>query len=437
MLLTHTHISQQKALCTSDLKVQASNELKFLASRLTKRNSCTLHHAWRCCMMQINSTCAKEPSLTEPETVADQQLLVSQALQGVVFQNHAEFLPVFRLAAIARSSAPLDPDMYKDAQPGGYSMEVYAVFKRLYILQHQFSDPDEEPQAATIPNLLNVRAMLSPMQIDTRFSHKVVWSSDGSDTRQTDEGTQKRAGEAFDSGDCSRAGFKLKGGEITLKRSRSGGAPAAQFMRQLVSLRDLWLSFGDGLPGDEAHSIPGSMRTILESNQLPPYRLVMVKDLLSRQNGIQRNTMVGWYVLYAGQSKFVSASRNQPRPQLQGIVVSEKATSDGKRHMCEVLYMNGWVIWHNKESFSKRVSRTAKLLAFEKLSDMLKNTTEYLMSMTDPDAPGKDPILYWLNSMREFEQILTLGERRQDYQDMDQRLGDLKDGMSNVYEGFN
>jgi hypothetical protein len=105
--------------------------------------------------------------------------------------------------------------------------------------------------------------------------------------------------------------------------------------------------------------------------------------------------------------------------------------------MCEVLYTNGWVIWHNKASFTEKTSsRTARLLAFRTLPEMLGNTAEYILSNTNPDAPQEDPVEHWIRSMEEFQQILNTGERRQSADSVRARLKALVQGMKEVYNGF-
>jgi predicted dehydrogenase len=165
----------------------------------------------------------------------------------------------------------------------------------------------------------------------------------------------------------------------------------------------------------------------------------MVKDLLVRVGGnVAAQSMVGWYVLYSGKGQIVRTSSNYgSRPQLQGIVLAEHKTSNRKKVMCEVLYTNGWVIWHNKASFTEKTSsRTARLLAFRTLTDMLRNTAEYVMSNTNPDEPLEDPLEHWIRSMEEFQQILNTGERRQGADAVRARLQALVRDMKTVYNGF-
>jgi len=402
----------------------------LLASRIAQSNFGAMHHGITCCLLQISRVCAEEPSLTEPGDVREQQMAVSKRVQGIIMQEYVHYLPVFRLAGMARSYPHLSPDMYHDGQPGGYSISVYAVLKKLCIMQHQSSS--DWQAAALMPNAMNVRAMLSPMQIDARM-HTVVWLSTSSSSRSLGDGKELNASDAFASGDCSRAGFSLQKEDIQLP------ATEPPQTRQLINLKDMWLSFGEGVPGDQFHSIPTGKSDILRCNQLPPYRLALVKDLLVRTGGnFAAPSMVGWYVLYSGKGQIVRTSSNSgSRPQLQGIVLAEHKTSDRKKVMCEVLYTNGWVIWHNKASFTEKTSsRTARLLAFRTLPEMLGNTAEYILSNTNPDAPQEDPVEHWIRSMEEFQQILNTGERRQSADSVRARLKALVQGMKEVYNGF-
>ena len=49
-----------------------------------------------------------------------------------------------------------------------------------------------------------------------------------------------------------------------------------------VYLKDLWTSFGEGVPEDNAHTIPYREYALSGSSSLPPYRLQLVRDLLKR-----------------------------------------------------------------------------------------------------------------------------------------------------------
>lgn len=75
-----------------------------------------------------------------------------------------------------------------------------------------------------------------------------------------------------------------------------------------------------------------------------------VRDLLHRTGKVSGN--VGRYVLYAGKPMPVSVrggARQSKKSWMEGLVISQKKT------MCEVLYLNGWVLWHAEASFEKIV----------------------------------------------------------------------------------
>ena len=86
------------------------------------------------------------------------------------------------------------------------------------------------------------------------------------------------------------------------------------------------MSFGEGVPDDNDHTIP-LRREVLESGDLPPYRLQLVKDLLERAKLKTGN--VGKYVLYAGKKVNVRRGSTQ-KLWMEGIVISERD------NMCEV-----------------------------------------------------------------------------------------------------
>lgn len=133
-------------------------------------------------------------------------------------------------------------------------------------------------------------------------------------------------------------------------------------------------------------------------------------------------------------------SDSNRRQQLQGIVISERNTRDGKKTMCEVLYINGWVVWHNKQSFEEQqqANRRSSLTIFTNLPDMLKNTPEYIMrGAGDPQAPALDPMVWWVQSMGVFSQLLGRGDKRTpSAQTYNQRAEELIACMAGVYKGF-
>lgn len=136
----------------------------------------------------------------------------------------------------------------------------------------------------------------------------------------------------------------------------------------------------------------------------------------------------------AGKS---DSSRKQ---QLQGIVVSERTTRDGEKTMCEVLYINGWVVWHDKKSFAAQQqanNRRATLTIFNGLSEMIQNTQEYIMSGGDPQGIPTIPMVWWVQSMDVFRQLLHRGDKRSpNAQTYTQRAQELVDCMTAVYKGL-
>jgi hypothetical protein len=162
--------------------------------------------------------------------------------------------------------------------------------------------------------------------------------------------------------------------------------------KKVVEVKPSWVLFGEGgVPADNAHTIP--YRTeIEESSKLPLTRLVLVGDMLKAAAG--GGSYVGKYVLYAGKTsssnhRLLDAAGNlSPKRWMEGIIISHDATTS----MCEVLYMNGWVIWHDTGHFG--TTRSTNLKLYDTFSQLLQ---------------GMDPgmtLQRWVEGMNVFEYFI-------------------------------
>ena len=230
-----------------------------------------------------------------PEVTPDHQVIIDPRVDGAAFSGSNHFAPVFRIAALARGAPPLDPELYEDGQVAGYSMHAYAMFQSL-CFQHP-PDNDRNDQGAQVPHALNVRAVLKPLQVDTRLC-EVRWRG-GLTTYLTDDGKVVNSVEAFEAGEWWGQEISMSLDQIELV---SGQADSA---RLLFYVRDAWVSFGDpnAPAGSKAASnwFPGSPHEALKSSLLPPYRLALVRDLLVRTGSTGARKHVGKYVLLSGE----------------------------------------------------------------------------------------------------------------------------------------
>jgi hypothetical protein len=194
--------------------------------------------------------------------------------------------------------------------------------------------------------------------------------------------------------------------EVVVKAFEDGVFPrsscALQFTgivngaRQVFFVRDSWESFGCGTPMDAMHSIPSKPHAAdADDSPLPGLRIFLVRDLLHRCGMItskKDGPFVGGYVLYAGKS--VLAGRSAGTRWLHGVIVSMHDDVGGGTPMCEVLYWNGWVLWHLASSFSLegRFNRRSNLKFFPTATQMLVALTGY--SRAEANFP--DVLCHWM-----------------------------------------
>lgn len=82
--------------------------------------------------------------------------------------------------------------------------------------------------------------------------------------------------------------------------------------------------------------------------------------------------------------------------------------------MCEVLYMNGWVIWHRKESFvrSSAVKASSNLVVLDTWSDLLLAKKAGFKSRGSP-ADSDAALASWLQFQGMFDGSLRLSSAGQ------------------------
>lgn len=246
--------------------------------------------------LQVNKLC-----MAPPQAAQERQVIFESKIEGIVFASRNNYLPVFRIAALARDNPPLDPELYEDGQIAGYTVYTYAVFQNV-CFQHPPGNEknDQRAQQEQIPYALNIRALLKPFQIDTR-ANPVTWI-DGSVNYTTPEGQSVSSTAAFESGEWWDQEFSVSVDTITLV----DGQDASK--RYIFTLKDAWVAFGDAksvpASGSKAtsQSFPGSLHEALRGSVLPPTRLALVRDLLVRTKSISRATNVGKYVLFSGEA---------------------------------------------------------------------------------------------------------------------------------------
>lgn len=106
------------------------------------------------------------------------------------------------------------------------------------------------------------------------------------------------------------------------------------------------------------------------------------------------------FVLYAGK-RITGGNHNW----MEGIVIHEENGSDGAL-MCEVLYINGWVIWHKFSSFVKisDKKRTTLLMIAQNLPQMVR----FLLNLPT-DMSDEDVMVQWMmDEMDIFSQCVEL-----------------------------
>lgn len=352
---------------------------------------CRITHGVGLCVLQLSATCTSAKPVPVPDDEDEERGVydVDDGLAGLVLGS-PNYVPAFCFCGLARNlsgalSGGLDTSQYKDGQAGGYSIVACVVSKPMLLLK---SDKDSGgstkvpvlEEAGELVDPLNLRAVLDPLHVDTRLC-PVTW-----------KGTGAPAGKEFAAGDCSFPGFKLDLRGVV--KDRSGGG-ATQYKG--VFLEDLWISFGEGVPEDNDHTIPSRVAAMTDGS-LPPYRLQLARDLLSRAGAVQGD--VGKYVLYAGKAVPVRRGATGSRASkewMEGLVISEQGS------MREVLYLNGWVVWHARASFATQPRRTSRLV----LMDTLTAVAAFLQESND-DA-GADPLKAWVRETAVFRQFIDAG----------------------------
>lgn len=237
---------------------------------------------------------------------------------------------------------------YDDGDEEDMDLEEHAKMEKIDSV-HGGTVLQEE---STFIHPLNVQSILKPFQLDTRKCP--VLAMDAADNRMYKPSQFQDASAEFNAGECT-AGRRYK---IEYARMENGGSIKG---KELIYLKDAWLSFGDGVPDNDMHRVNNQAKNRNGGGRvLPPdsSNLLLVRDLLvqCKMIGSSSSPLVGMFVLYSG--KHGSAALLAALPPgaklswLDGIVISQHAGGGGGgSSMCEVLYSNGWVIWHASESF--------------------------------------------------------------------------------------
>lgn len=254
----------------------------------------------------------------------------AEDLSGLLFEKQEMTLPVYKFITMGRLSLDTATEIslqeisnreYAHEEPGGYSIVVNVCFKKLAFGGPALDDVASGGGATdSKPNIpaTNVQAMLRP---------------------------------------CQAVEEKSYPGSIRYENVPGGSR------RKLATLKDKWMPFaGDGVPSDTMHSIPYAA-AMEQEGQLPPAtRLLMARELIVRND--KANELVGTFVLYSGRGRQVGAQRRW----MQGIIISERKKRSTK--MCEVLYLNGWVIWHDSAMFAQK-TRSSNIFHYDTFEEML------------------------------------------------------------------
>ena len=304
----------------------------------------TFHHGIGSCVLQLSTLCLQKP-VSMPDTEASNQggaqppstgvFSVDQNLKGLVMSHNSVpafcFCGLARTMAVASSAATAStgrrhirgtgggggaeqPVLRKDGEPGGYSIAVYVASKPILLL-HRTVEYNEDgadnagsggrsiskgvviPDSKSVEDTLsplNLRAMLQPLRVDVRLC-PAKWN----DADAGDASTQ-----FADESDCSFPGFQVGLHNVLdhtyLVKERVARASDGVEEEKVsnvtkhyngVYLMDSWISFGEGVPEDNAHTIPYREYALSASSSLPHYRLLLVRDLLKKSG--QMNHVVG------------------------------------------------------------------------------------------------------------------------------------------------
>jgi hypothetical protein len=289
---------------------------------------------------------------------------VSSPLQGMLFGRQGLRLPVRKFIKMARISeidgtAVTKEDVasrkYKHEEAGGYSIHVQVVFKVLAV---------EGIERLPVDNLMVV---LSPCEV----------------------------------GEKSVRDVDINGTNVKVMRTNA----VVDDCRGVIVLKAMWIPFaGKGEPPDTLHTVP-SITAAEEQGQIQGcLRLLMARGVLKTS----RDSKVGWYVLYCGRGRQLG----QERRWLEGIVLStqESSAASSGTMMCEVLYVNGWVIWHDAATITGK--RSANIQWFEKFDDMMKMSRGW-----DREK--------WLQNARMFDHLKSGPKQKENLKQLGEELFDM------------
>jgi hypothetical protein len=360
------------------------------AHRSMASNVCIFQHGLVSCTLQLN-----EASLSQdPET-----------LRGMLFEKQGMQVPALMFSRLARAKVagappPQDSSAPKlHNQPAGYSISVFVEWKALALdfttaagHAHRLHSGGGFPPA------------ISKDDLDLLFKPYAV----------KDEEVEDAAPASPD----NEAGSDQEN-EPDAQRVPSNDG------RQFLDIKPSWVRFGYGVPEDDAHTIP-YRKDIDGPTYLPATRLVLVRDLLGRAGKIEDGSLVGSYVLYAGNAQALQNRRHRAmlaasgsvKRWMEGIIIST-----GDDDMVEVLYANGWVIWHDRKLFNDRRDSNLKLRG---------EFTELLEAM----EPGLT-LQAWVEKTRMYEYSIRLQSRgSRASRSRNSVLDTIVREMQGIYDGF-
>jgi hypothetical protein len=260
----------------------------------------------------------------------------AKSLEGLLFSQQGLRLPVYAFESMSRISCntgeavadkTINEKVFSNEEAAWYSIHVKVVPMKV-----AFQLPGSTSERLPKDKLV---AMLHPLQVD-ESKHTTEDEGSGDDEDQEGTTTLLKLNELWD----------------------------AKYSR-VLNLKNSWIPFAaKDFTADDVHVIP-SRSHAEEEGMLPSTRIVLVRDLLKRCGKVSNEeNMTGMFVLYSGRSNL----RSMDKRWLEGIVISTQ--TNNRKMMCEVLYINGWVMWHDKSLFSAR--RSSNLRCFWNYEEMLE-----------------------------------------------------------------
>jgi len=381
------------------------------AHRSRASNVCIFQHGLYSCTLQLN-----EASLSkDPET-----------LRGMLFEKQGMQVPALIFLRLARANAagatlPQDSSAPKlHNQPAGYSISVFVEWKALALdfttaagHAHRLHSGGGFPPAIPKDDL---DLLFEPYAVKNEEEDDAAPASPDNEAGSDEENEEEE--------DAAPAPPDNEAGSDQVNEPDAQRVPSNDG-RQFLDIKPSWVPFGEGVPEDDAHTIP-YRKDIDGSTFLPATRLVLVRDLLGKAGEIADGSLVGSYVLYAGnaqalqhrQHRAMLAASGSVKRWMEGIIIST-----GDDDMVELLYANGWVIWHDSKLFSDRRGSNLRLCG---------KFTELLEAM----EPGLT-LQAWAEKTRMYEYSIRLQSRGSGASSSrNSVLDNIVQEMRGIYDGF-